>query len=210
MSTRAEGCLLLQAWAPPSHPRLAADWLDEIIRGLIGAAQPLLLLGHRPGRWRALPPQALPDDTRALLAALTEAPGEPALHRLPQAQALDAIPLLRAGDLHVRLPQQDPATGLSRIASVHLGRVLVWSTPAVAPPIVQQVPARAPLRLSLANLKNPWAGLRQPDAHWLRALLSRQDDTLVIGWLGQSLRLLGGPEALDDMHARLAAWLAAA
>ena len=121
-----------------------------------------------------------------------------------------SVALLRTGDIHLRRRWLDESSGLTRIESTHLGRVLVLSSVAVAlqglPPLV--VPP--PLQLSLSCLKNPTAGLRQPDAAWLRTLSDRPGDSLVIGWLGNSLLLLAGREALRDLRSQLIGRLAAA
>lgn len=201
------GNLLLQAWAPPSHPHLAPAWLDEILSLLIGTGQAVVLLGHRPG---TLPPQALPEDTRALLAALTPDPDHAGLQRLPPALAQASLALLRPGELHIRQTNIDEATGLTRQVSTHLGRVLMLASPSSLLQVLPQVALQPPLQLGLTCLTNPWAGLRQPDARWLRSIKTWTGDALVIGWHGHALLLLAGHEALPGLRIRLIDWLAAA
>lgn len=197
------GNLLLQAWAPPAHPLLAPAWLDEILRAFIGAGAAVVLLGHRPGTLRALPPPVLTDDTRTLLAALTPDPDHPGLHRLPPAMAQASIALLRPGELHIREQKIDEATGLTRPVSTHLGRLLLLSSTSTALQVLQQVAVKPPLQLGLSCLTNPWAGLRQPDATWLRSIKAWTGDALVIGWRGTALQLLAGHEALPGLRTRL-------
>lgn len=204
------GNLLLQAWAPPTHPLLAPAWLDETLGRFIGAGAAVLLLGHRPGTLRTLPPQVLTHDIQALLAALTPDTDHAGLHRLPPAVAQASLALLRPGELHIRQKKIDKATGLTRPVSTHLGRLLLLSSTSAALQVLQQVLAKPPLQLSLSCLTNPWAGLRQPDATWLRSIKAWPGDALMIGWRGNALQLLTGREALPDLRTRLIDRLAAA
>lgn len=60
------------------------------------------------------------------------------------------------------------------------------------------------LQTHLSCLANPWAGLRQPDARWLRSIGHWPDDRVAVTWRASALCLLAGASQLTALHAGLA------
>ncbi len=201
------GNLLLSAWAPPSHMLLADAWIESVTGVLLGSSEGLFLLGHRPSRVASLSREALAEETRLLLGSLSEEPGCSSLHRIPQEVARASTALLRSGNLHVRQRRVDESTGQAHVDSTHVGRVLVLLSVDATVGAVETVAVSAPLQVHLACMTNPDAGLRQPEARWLRSVRSWTDDTVVTSWSATSLTFLAGSEALLELRSRLLSWL---
>ncbi|RTL47146.1 MAG: hypothetical protein EKK53_00500 [Burkholderiales bacterium] len=206
--TRADamrlGNLVVSAWAAAPAAELAQAWLDTVLGRLLADDAPLYLLGHRPGVVDRLPRPALPADLQRLLAALADAPEAGPLHRVPSQAGADVPALIRPGDLHLRRTVIDDSTGLGRIASTHLGRLLFIVPAAAALRAIQSAPVLPPVQRSVSSLVNAWAGLRQPDARWLRAIRAWPDDRVVITWQGKALCLLAGEAQVGELHQALA------
>lgn len=199
------GNLLLQAWAPPDARAAAEGWLRHAVHGLAGAQPVLHLLGYRPARWHSLPPGAAPAAWAPMLDAAETHADDPALHRAPTAVALLALSPALPGELHVHQRTIDPATGLSRPSSTFLGRVLVPGTVDGVLDALRGVAAQPPAQLTLTCLTNPHAGLRQPDARWVRAARDWPGDRIAASWRGTSVTLLAGRAALARLREGLLA-----
>lgn len=203
------GNLLLQAWAPPGHECLANAWIESAIGAFLGGPNEIFLLGHRPGLLQNLPSEALSVEASRLLSAVTKELQLGPLHRISHEDAIASAALLRSGDLHVRERRLDDSTGMMCVTSKHLGRVLVRSSAAEVLRVIQGGASRPPLQLHLSCLTNPHAGLRQPDAKWLRSIRSWTGAGLAVTWKGDSLHLFGGRATLLDVRVRLLEWLPA-
>lgn len=197
------GNLVLQAWAPPAHESLADDWVDSATRALLAGPGQVFLLGHRPSALAKLPPGAVSTEIARLSSCLTGEPRRGPLHRIPRDAAMASAALLRPGDLAVRQRRLDESTGMTRVSLTHLGRVLVLSSPAALLDAIEALAQPAPLQLLLNVLNNPQAGLRQPDATWLRSIRNWTGEDIVVTWSGHTLCLLAGREALFDLRWRL-------
>lgn len=204
------GNLLLQAWAPPDARAAAEAWLFAALHALAAAQPALQLLGHRPGRWQALPPGVAPAAWAPLFAAAVPDPEDPALHRVPTAVALAALAPALPGDLHVRQRMRDPATGVERVSSTFLGRMLVPGTVGSVLDALAGVAVPGPVQLSIGCVTNPHAGLRQPDAAWVRAARHWSGERVAVAWRGTSLTLLAGPGTLARLREGLLAIVARA
>lgn len=201
------GNLTLSAWTPPAHQALAEEWFTAALTALLGATSKAFLLGHRPGLLSSLPPDAVPAPTMRLLQSLArEACGAP-LHRIPEEIARTSVATLRKGDINHTSRRLDEATGLSQVTNTHLGRALIRTTADTALGALQGVAAPAPLQLHLSCLTNPQAGLRQPDARWLRSVSEWTGTGVGITWAGNTLVFLGGPTPLLELRNQLLGWL---
>lgn len=201
------GNLTLSAWAPPAHQALAEQWFTATLTALLGAPSETFLLGHRPGLLRNLPPGAVPAPTMRLLQSLAREAGNTPLHRIPKEIARASVAALLKGDINLTSKRLDEATGLSQIKNTHLGRALIRTTVDAALGALQGIAAPAPLQLHLSCLTNPQAGLRQPDARWLRSVAEWTGTSVGIIWSGRTLVFLGGPAPLLTLRNELLGWL---
>jgi len=176
-----------------------------VLHSLAASRPALYLLGHRASTLRNLPGQTLSEDVHALLNRLVPEPATGPVHRLPDDDAEASIDALRSGDLHVRRSVLDPATGLTRVESTFLGRPLLLTSVAHATVAIQSGPVAAPLQIHSTCLSNPEAGLRQPEARWVRAIRTWAGDRVAITWSGNSssLCVMAGPDALSHLAAHL-------
>lgn len=197
------GNLLLSAWSPPSHRVLVDGWMESAIDAVLRCASDVFLLGYKPALARSLP---VPQDMLALFVYLTKETERGPHYRIPVDIARASTALLRPGDLHVRQRRTDGSTGVTHVESTYLGRVLALMSVADALRALQGVTVAAPLQVNLSCLTNPQAGLRQPDARWLRSMRDWTGNVVGITWLGDSLTLLGGREALLQLRVGLLAW----
>ena len=164
-------------------------------------------LGHRPGLLRNLPPDALPAPTMRLLQSLAREAGNAPLHRIPEEIARASVAALRKGDINSTSRRLDEATGLSQTTNTHLGRALIRTTVDGALGALQGIAASAPLQLHLSCITNPQAGLRQPEARWLRSVAEWTGSGIGITWAGNTLVFLGGPAPLLELRNELLGWL---
>ena len=201
------GNLTLSAWAPPAHQALAEQWFTAALTTLLSAPSETYLLGHRPGLLGNLPPDAVPAPTMRLLQSLTRGAGNAPLHRIPEEIARASVAALRKGDINSTSRRLDEATGLSQTKNTHLGRALIRTTVDGALGALQGIAAPAPLQLHLSCLTNPQAGLRQPDARWLRSVAEWTGSGVGITWAGNTLVFLGGPALLLKLRNELLDWL---
>lgn len=199
------GNLAVGAWAPAPHAAHARAWATSVLNGLVAQGLPLYVLGHRPGAAARLPSDAVPEDLRALLASLATEPGAGPLHRVAVTAGHGLPPPMRAGDLLVRRRRVDDVTGGERIESTHLGRPLFLARAAGVLQAIRSVPAAPPLKLHLSCFANPWAGLRQPEARWLRDAKTWPDDRMAVAWRANTLCLLAGPGQVAALHGELTA-----
>ena len=201
------GNLLLSAWSPPSGKPLAEAWVESVVAALLKSHHNLVLLGHRPGKAKNLCRDELSDETRYLFDSFTQDPNCSSLYRFPPEAARVLSPLLRSGDIHVRQRITDESTGLTRIDSTHLGRVLILSSLTATLQAIQNVDIDASLQVTLSCLTNPYAGLRQPDSKWLRSIRSWSSAEVAIGWQDTSLQILAGRDTLRQLRNNLLDWL---
>lgn len=197
------GNLAVGAWAPKPHAAQAQAWTASVLNGLVAQGLPLYVLGHRPGAAARLPSDTVPKDLRALLASLAAEPEPGPLQRVAVTAGHGLPPPMRAGDLLVRRRRVDDVTGAERIESTHLGRPLFLACAADVLQAIRSVPAAPPLKRQLSCLANPWAGLRQPEARWLRDTKTWPDDRVAVTWRANTLCLLAGTGQVAALHGGL-------
>lgn len=200
------GNMVFSAWAPPASRTLASAWLRAVLDSLLASGQAAYIIGYRPGALSNAPAQAIPAGTLAMLEQLVPEPIWGPLHRLPDDSARASLDTLLAGSLNARWTLVDESTGHTRVKSISLGRPLLTACVDAVAHAVRSTAAEEPLQIHVACLANPEAGLRQPDARWMRSLKSGAGGQLALTWLGNSnaLCVSGGREALWRLHLALA------
>ncbi len=194
------GNVVVSAWAPPACKSLGHEWLDGLLGQLMAGGAGVFVLGHGRKALEQLPPEAVPADVRRVIDSVLPEPTAAPLVSVPSSVAESNFEVLRAGDLNVRQRILDASTGMASIKSTHLGRFILLSDAVDLASTLRERPVPDPLQIHLSCLKNPGAGLRQPDAKWLSSTKSWSQGQVAVSWKGTSVCLSAGSPTLRSLR----------